>query len=671
MEEIWKGHVAWWDGGVLREASFGPSVQSVEGGFGIQGEVEAKPGGLRLAVYLSVSPARALHALHIELPVAVGSDDRIFLNGYQSWTESRLYRPDERIKPLRGPLPHLVNTTGDYTLFKQPAEPGRLHAWSFTALQRAGGGTQFWMDAAPATGYTRFEWDCAAGRLRIVKDVGGLRAEGDFLLLEVDCWEEAGTEVSAPRLPGHTPRPVKAPATGWTSWYNYYTKIDQSIILDNLRAFAFREVPIDFFQIDDGWQPAVGDWLEANAKFPLGMAHIADQVHRYGYKAGLWLAPLIVEKGSQVYRAHRDWLLTHDGERLVDAGYNPGWGGLLNGTYHVLDIDLPEVRMHLRAVFDRILGEWGFDLVKLDFLFAAGLVPHGGKSRGQRMHEAFAFLRECCGDKLILGCGVPLAAAWGQADYCRIGPDIGLGWDLDIARRIHLRERISTHNACLNTIHRRHFSGRLFANDPDVFILRKANNDLTPQQKHTLLVLNHIFGDLLFTSDHIGSYDGATMRLYRSTFPLPPRHVTRVEQDGERHDIWFEVGERRYFAVANLGRLDLKVKLPDGKHYRNGEGFVEDPGAVYLKPYETRVYLQWPDSEVGIAGSDLHIFPGCEVASLQAGGEGIVVTLAKEATLSGTLVLKVGGGGQVSVNGRLMPVHNHLVILDVVDGKLW
>jgi hypothetical protein len=37
------------------------------------------------------------------------------------------------------------------------------------------------------------------------------------------------------------------------------------------------------------------------------------------------------------------------------------------------------------------------------------------------------FLRECVGNKMILGCGVPLlAAANGTTDYCRIGPDIHL-----------------------------------------------------------------------------------------------------------------------------------------------------------------------------------------------------------------------------------------------------
>ncbi|EKC48560.1 hypothetical protein OBE_15116, partial [human gut metagenome] len=41
------------------------------------------------------------------------------------------------------------------------------------------------------------------------------------------------------------------------------------------------------------------------------------------------------------------------------------------------------------------------------------------------MCEAMDFLRECVGEKMILGCGVPLMPAFGKVDYCRIGADYG------------------------------------------------------------------------------------------------------------------------------------------------------------------------------------------------------------------------------------------------------
>ncbi len=678
MEESFVGHIAWYQGGRLFEAEFHHGAQILTGGLTVVLNVnrDGKPIGIGIGIYPQQEVL--LKELYIELVQPVAPTDTIFLNGYQSWTESRGFRPDEAIPKLRGPIKGLLNTTGDYTFYDYPAKEGYLHAWSFTSLTK-GEKTLVWAEAAPETGYTLFEWRCKEGRLRIRKDVGGRKLIREAEMLRVNFWEENGSELSFVTFPPPktNSKPVKAPATGWTSWYNYYTKITEEIILDNLRAYGLREIPIDVFQIDDGWQPAIGDWTSANKKFPQGMAFLADQAHRYGYKAGLWLAPLIAEKDSTIYQQHRDWLVTYDGEHLVEAGYNPGWGGLFNGTYYLLDLELPAVRTHLKNVFDVVLNQWGYDLVKLDFLFAAALIPRNGKSRGQLMWEACQFLRECCGEKLILGCGVPLAPAWNVFDYCRIGPDIGLNWEMHSAKMINMRERISTHNALHNTISRRHFSGRFFANDPDVFILRKNDNELSVQQRFSLLAINQIFGDLLFTSDNIGGYDSATMALYRSTFPALKHRINRVEQDGELYRIWFQVSDelnRMYFAAANLSRTDRKIALPEGVWYRNGEGFVEEPKAVYFKPFETRIYLKLTEQTPGIAGSDLHLFPGSEVASISLNGDEIQVKLSPQTVGTGNLLLRVENGTKdAKINGKTYPTYTGkgatLALVPVKDGK--
>lgn len=76
----------------------------------------------------------------------------------------------------------------------------------------------------------------------------------------------------------------------------------------------------------------------------------------------------------------------------VTCGIN--WGG-----FYALDIEVPEVKNYIKHFFDVILNDWGFDLVKLDFLYAAAIIPNHGKSRGQLMCEAMDFLRECVGEK--------------------------------------------------------------------------------------------------------------------------------------------------------------------------------------------------------------------------------------------------------------------------------
>lgn len=56
---------------------------------------------------------------------------------------------------------------------------------------------------------------------------------------------------------------------GYSSWYNRYQNIDAESITGDLAGCAEHMLRGDLFQIDDGWEPAVGDWLETDAKkFP-------------------------------------------------------------------------------------------------------------------------------------------------------------------------------------------------------------------------------------------------------------------------------------------------------------------------------------------------------------------------------------------------------------------
>jgi alpha-galactosidase len=167
-----------------------------------------------------------------------------------------------------------------------------------------------------------------------------------------------------------------------------------------------------------------------------------------------------------------------------------------------------------------VLDEWGYDMVKLDFLYAVCLIPSKTKTRGQIMTEAMEFIRECVGDKLILGCGVPLGPSFGLVDYCRIGCDVGLDWDDKAFMRLLHRERISTLNAVGNAIGRRQLNGRAFLNDPDVFLLREDNIMLTETQRETLSIVNHIFGSLIFTSDNIKKYDSKKHLMFNNIMDL-------------------------------------------------------------------------------------------------------------------------------------------------------
>ena len=124
------------------------------------------------------------------------------------------------------------------------------------------------------------------------------------------------------------------------------------------------------------------------------------------------------------------------------------------------------------------------------------------------MADGIDLLREACGDKLILGCGVPLGSCFGIFDACRIGPDANKNYEGDLLNKLALtREIPSSRYAMVNTIFRRGLDGRAFANDPDVFFLRDDNIEYTLSQKLLLAKVNDIMGSIIFMSDNAVTYD--------------------------------------------------------------------------------------------------------------------------------------------------------------------
>ena len=70
---------------------------------------------------------------------------------------------------------------------------------------------------------------------------------------------------------------------GYTSWYNCYQKISEKQIEADLEGLKTLPVRPDVFQIDDGFEAFVGDWLEVDPeKFPHGTGVIAEKIRKDG-----------------------------------------------------------------------------------------------------------------------------------------------------------------------------------------------------------------------------------------------------------------------------------------------------------------------------------------------------------------------------------------------------
>ena len=206
------------------------------------------------------------------------------------------------------------------------------------------------------------------------------------------------------------------------------------------------------------------------------------------------MAPFVCERDSAVYKAHSDWLLKDGAGKHVRTGSH--WSG------HVaLDTQNPEVREYVTRCLRTATREWGFEMLKLDFLYAACMVPHAGLNRGELMADAIRLCRDAVGDDVIIdGCGVPLASTFGIVDFCRVGCDVGLDWNGPAYLHVTDRERVSTLHSLGNTIYRAPLDGRAFGNDPDVILMR-ADVDYTDEQRAMVIDGAALHASMMLTSD--------------------------------------------------------------------------------------------------------------------------------------------------------------------------
>ena len=265
----------------------------------------------------------------------------------------------------------------------------------------------------------------------------------------------------------------------WCSWYSLYTTIDE-IILDKIFD-GLNDLPFDVFQVDDGWQVSIGDW-EVNEKFPSGMNALADRIKSTGRIAGLWLAPLIAVKSSRLVREHPDWFLHDERGGFVSAGFN--WGEHL----YALDTTHPDVSSWLVALMKQVRA-WGFDYLKLDFLYGGALKGKRYKDmpREAAYRESLRLMRDAMGaDAFFLTCGTPILPAIGLCDAMRVGPDVSNVWEsYRDANLLYNPSVPGTRNAIRTSLNRLWLQPLVHV-DPDIAYFETKENKLSQEHRKLL-----------------------------------------------------------------------------------------------------------------------------------------------------------------------------------------
>jgi alpha-galactosidase len=300
---------------------------------------------------------------------------------------------------------------------------------------------------------------------------------------------------------------------GYCSWYNHYTNIDEKSVLSDLEGLASTDNLISLrylkkklpavFQIDDGWELAVGDWEIDSAKFPRGLKFLAEKIEAAGLIPGLWLAPFLLTRRSRLFRERPEWLLSKQG-RPVEAGWNPNW----DGVFYCLDLSRDDVTEYLQSLMNRVIDDWGFRYIKLDFLYAGFLGGENNRGKVAECYErAVALLTERAKNAAdlplaYLGCGLPLGASYRHFPLSRIGTDTKESWDWPIAKFIRHEGRPSALLSLRETISRSFMNGTVYINDPDVVFLRSENCTLNETEKECIALVNFLFAGQVMCSDN-------------------------------------------------------------------------------------------------------------------------------------------------------------------------
>ena len=143
----------------------------LEGRAPIRGSMRLQAGENRLVLPLPEGKLEGLRAL---LPLSLGEDEKVFMNGYQTWTNSPEQGRTGYTKGV-GPLPETMirglglRSYGDYFFVDYPQRPGVSHGESWCYF-REGERFRLFASLDERPGYTLFRYDVSRGLLEIRRD---------------------------------------------------------------------------------------------------------------------------------------------------------------------------------------------------------------------------------------------------------------------------------------------------------------------------------------------------------------------------------------------------------------------------------------------------------------------------------------------------------------------
>jgi alpha-galactosidase len=415
------------------------------------------------------------------------------------------------------------------------------------------------------------------GSISAVVDMEGLAIQpGESVALEGFLYLE-GTDraallnMLADKLNANHPhRSFKPSPRGWCSWYSFARDTTAEEVIDNLEVIKTRVPELKYIQIDDGYQPAMGDWLEPGKSFGGGVQDVLKKIREAGLQPAIWVAPFIAGTNSQVLRDHPEWFVQNSAGRPMPAAEVTfaGWGG---GGWYCLDGTHPGVQQHLEDVFRVMREQWGCTYFKLDANFWGAV--HGGRFHDPRATRVEAYrrgmeaIRRGAGDAFLLGCNHPIWPSLGLIDGSRSSGDISRSW--------------KAVSGCMQaSMHRNWQNERLWWNDPDAVLLGARadgpmKGSLTEEELRFHATSAYASGGMILSGDDLVTLPATGFDMLQRLIRAPG--TAAVFDDAST----LEVGRMRtangvHIAVFNRSENEKLFSVPLRGQYRVSEIWTGD-----------------------------------------------------------------------------------------------
>lgn len=417
---------------------------------------------------------------------------------------------------------------------------------------------------------------------------------------------------------------------GWCSWYCYGPKITEPGLNKNLEAAKNKKVAgIKYIQIDDGYQPHMGDWLKQTEKFKSSMKDICINIEKSGFEAAMWVAPFIASEKSEIFAQHPDWF-------IKDASGNPlsaadcTFRGWRDAPWYFMDLTNNDAKKYIQHVFKTMKNDWGVDYFKLDANAWGGL-PFGqrcdnsltsveayrlgmmdmwqavegdefvkkvkaaekdciSKDNAKDSKDSMNAKGKFVADTFMLGCNAPLFPSIGVVNGMRIGSDI--------FRHMHGIKEIARQCFYRNWMH-----GALWISDPDCLI---QNNSILlhtniSMRKHSRRAGMYRYeaafvrasGGMILSGDKLFGLDKYKQRIMQELMSSP-RISAQFNFDYSEGTISYDnTSEFLLFNESGRKRRQFEVNCGKGKlidMFAGCESKIDNSFKVTLKPNDARWY---------------------------------------------------------------------------------